>query len=136
MIIKKLREQKNWSQEQLATMSGLSTRTIQRMESGNKASMESLKSVASVFEINIETLTKEITVIDKESAAWKEQPMWFRYQFLCTKTKTQALIGEYGLILLGLFFALYFAPHVAWVAFLGAYLISKLNHKMDLKKLW
>ncbi|HGP6770839.1 TPA: helix-turn-helix domain-containing protein, partial [Vibrio cholerae O1] len=50
-MIKKLRERKNWSQEQLATMSGLSVRTIQRIESGNKASIESLKSLASVFEV-------------------------------------------------------------------------------------
>ena len=36
MIVKRLREKRNWSQEQLATLSGLSTRTIQRIESGNK----------------------------------------------------------------------------------------------------
>ena len=33
-MIKKLRERKNWSQEQLGTLSGLSTTTIQRIESG------------------------------------------------------------------------------------------------------
>ncbi|MDH5433180.1 MAG: helix-turn-helix domain-containing protein, partial [Gammaproteobacteria bacterium] len=37
MIVKRLRDKKNWSQEQLAIMTGLSTRTIQRIESGNKA---------------------------------------------------------------------------------------------------
>ena len=51
MIVRRLREKRNWSQEELATMSGLSTRTIQRIESGNKASLESLKALASVFEI-------------------------------------------------------------------------------------
>ncbi|WP_139182672.1 helix-turn-helix domain-containing protein, partial [Vibrio cholerae] len=61
-MIKKLRERKNWSQEQLATMSGLSVRTIQRIESGNKASIESLKSLASVFEVDISKLLEEITV--------------------------------------------------------------------------
>ncbi|HGP5185940.1 TPA: helix-turn-helix domain-containing protein, partial [Vibrio cholerae O1] len=66
-MIKKLRERKNWSQEQLATMSGLSVRTIQRIESGNKASIESLKSLASVFEVDISKLLEEITVIDKDS---------------------------------------------------------------------
>ena len=53
MVIKKLREQKQWSQEQLATLSGLSIRTIQRIESGNRASLESLKSLAAVFEIRV-----------------------------------------------------------------------------------
>ncbi|MCU7371162.1 helix-turn-helix transcriptional regulator [Paucibacter sp. O1-1] len=56
MIVKRLREKRNWSQEQLATLSGLSTRTIQRIESGNKASIESLKALASVFEIDISKL--------------------------------------------------------------------------------
>ena len=57
-MIKRLRENRNWSQEQLATMSGLSVRTIQRIESGNKASLESLKSLAAVFEVDISTLTE------------------------------------------------------------------------------
>lgn len=137
MIVKKLRERKNWSQEQLAIMCGLSTRTIQRIESGNNASLESLKSLAAVFEVDITTLTKEITVIDKESDTWKAQPLWFRYQFIGTKTKRQAQIGEFGLIAFGLYLALFTSnAHIAWVAFAGAYIFGKLHHRMDMKKLW
>lgn len=136
MIIKKLRESKSWSQEQLAIMSGLSTRTIQRIESGNKASIELLKSIAAVFEVDVLTLTKEITVIDKESSEWKAEPLWLRYQFMFIKNRKQALFGEYFLILMGLFLGLYYAPQIAWVAFLGAYLFSKLHHRLDTKKLW
>lgn len=51
--IKKLRLERHWSQDQLAEMSGLSIRTIQRIENGENAGLESLKSLASVFEINI-----------------------------------------------------------------------------------
>jgi len=43
MIVRKLRLQRSWSQEYLADLSGLSTRTIQRIERGQKASPESLK---------------------------------------------------------------------------------------------
>lgn len=43
MLVKRLRTQRSWSQEQLAEYSGLSVRTIQRVESGNKASLETLK---------------------------------------------------------------------------------------------
>jgi transcriptional regulator with XRE-family HTH domain len=57
--IKKLRLQRHWSQEQLAEMSGLSTRTIQRIESGQNADFETLKSLASVFEINLSSLNKK-----------------------------------------------------------------------------
>lgn len=56
MLVQKLRLQRGWSQEQLAELSGLSTRTIQRLERGQSASAESLKAVASVFEIDFSTL--------------------------------------------------------------------------------
>ncbi|KKD60825.1 XRE family transcriptional regulator [Grimontia sp. AD028] len=59
MIVRKLRLQRGWSQEQLSEMSGLSVRTIQRIERGDKAGLESLKSLAAVFEIQVSDLRKE-----------------------------------------------------------------------------
>ncbi|MGY8663635.1 helix-turn-helix domain-containing protein [Bradyrhizobium sp. UFLA05-109] len=56
MIVQKLRLQRGWSQEELAELSGLSVRTIQRIERGNAASMESLKALGAVFEIDFSTL--------------------------------------------------------------------------------
>jgi transcriptional regulator with XRE-family HTH domain len=56
MLIQKLRLQRGWSQEQLAELSGLSVRTIQRLERGQPASAESLKALASVFEIDFSDL--------------------------------------------------------------------------------
>lgn len=56
MLVQKLRLQKGWSQQQLADLSGLSVRTIQRIEQGQGASVESLKSLAAVFEIDFNTL--------------------------------------------------------------------------------
>jgi transcriptional regulator with XRE-family HTH domain len=56
MLVQKLRLQRGWSQEQLAELSGLSVRTIQRIERGLPASNETLKSLASVFEIEFSTL--------------------------------------------------------------------------------
>jgi transcriptional regulator with XRE-family HTH domain len=66
--IKKMRLERHWSQDQLAEMSGLSIRTIQRIESGENAGLESLKSLASVFETNIEDSDKkeEMKQIRKE----------------------------------------------------------------------
>ena len=52
MLIQKLRLQHGWSQQQLADFSGLSVRTIQRIEQGKPACPETLKSVASVFNID------------------------------------------------------------------------------------
>jgi transcriptional regulator with XRE-family HTH domain len=52
MLVQKLRLQRGWSQEDLAALSTLSVRTIQRVERGHTASMESLKALASVFEVD------------------------------------------------------------------------------------
>jgi transcriptional regulator with XRE-family HTH domain len=65
MILKQLRLSRNLSQDQLAQMSGLNVRTIQRIESGHKASVESLKCIAAALEVDIPTLEQENFVIDK-----------------------------------------------------------------------
>jgi len=56
MLIQKLRLQRGWSQEQLAEVSGLSVRTIQRLERGQTASLESLKALGAAFEIDFSHL--------------------------------------------------------------------------------
>ncbi len=56
MIVRKLRLQRGWSQDQLATLTGLSVRTIQRIEQGQQPGLESLKALASVFELDVAQL--------------------------------------------------------------------------------
>ena len=137
MIVKRLREKRNWSQEQLANMSGLSTRTIQRIESGNKASLESLKALASVFEIDISKLQEEIIVIDKTSAEWKKEPLLFKFAFWGWRGRKQILILELMVISLGVLTWLIKPDIVATPAFfLLAYIISNMKHYIDTKKYW
>lgn len=62
MLIQKLRLKHGWSQQQLAEASGLSVRTIQRIEAGHPASIETLKSLAAVFEVDFSTLNPELTM--------------------------------------------------------------------------
>ncbi len=50
--MKKLRSEKGWSQEVLAKASGLSVRSIQRVESDGRASAETVLSIASVFDLS------------------------------------------------------------------------------------
>jgi transcriptional regulator with XRE-family HTH domain len=60
-LILELREEKSWSQDELSIASGLSLRTVQRIEKEGIASLQSKKSIASVFEIDISDLDyKEI----------------------------------------------------------------------------
>jgi uncharacterized membrane protein YhaH (DUF805 family)/DNA-binding XRE family transcriptional regulator len=54
--LRELRAARQWSQEQLAKLSGLNLRTIQRLESGAKISTESLRALAAVFEVPAESL--------------------------------------------------------------------------------
>jgi transcriptional regulator with XRE-family HTH domain len=56
MLIQKLRLRRGWSQQQLAELSGRSVRTVQRLERGQPASMESLKALGAAFEIDFSRL--------------------------------------------------------------------------------
>ena len=58
--MKSLRKEKRWSQEQLAELSGLNVRTIQRVEKGDSVGNETLKSLAAVFEISVDELLQAI----------------------------------------------------------------------------
>ena len=62
MSIQKRRLDSGWSREDLALHSGLSVRTIQRLETGKRASLESLKCLAAVFETSVSELVKEQTM--------------------------------------------------------------------------
>ncbi|MDA4847918.1 2TM domain-containing protein [Hoeflea poritis] len=65
MFIRKLRIERGWPQETLAELSGLSVRTIQRIERGRPASLETLGALAAVFETDIATLTREMEMYSK-----------------------------------------------------------------------
>lgn len=67
MNIKQSRIDKGWSQEDLAMHSGLSVRTIQRIENGKRASLESLKCLAAVFETNVSNLVQEKTMTSTQT---------------------------------------------------------------------
>jgi transcriptional regulator with XRE-family HTH domain len=52
MIVRKLRLQRGWTQEHLAELTGLSVRSIQRLERGQTGSLESMNALAAVFEVD------------------------------------------------------------------------------------
>ncbi|MFT5083105.1 MAG: DNA-binding XRE family transcriptional regulator [Lentisphaeria bacterium] len=78
-LIKKLRNQRSWSQDQLASIAGLSLRTVQRIENEGNASLESSKALASAFEIGVNDLkidAEEVTAADANRKGRK-------YGFIC-----------------------------------------------------
>jgi len=93
MILKELRISRHLSQDQLAQMSGLNVRTIQRIESGANASMESIKCLCAALEVDVSTFNQEKFIMDKKSDNWKELPFilkcWFVLNFLQTRPRRQ-----------------------------------------------
>lgn len=73
MELKQLRLEKGWSQQQLADISGVSSRTIQRLESGENPGMETLKALAAVFEVPFTKLHADFH--DPVEAKSKEHPV-------------------------------------------------------------
>ena len=76
--IRREREKRAWSQEQLAQVTGLGLRTVQRIESSGIASSESAAALASVLALSIEELSMPAS--------------------LNTRQKTTIAIGVSGLI--------------------------------------
>ena len=60
MRVKEHRLARGWSQAQLAELSGLSVRTIQRIENGANPGLETLRSLAAVFEVDVADLHAEL----------------------------------------------------------------------------
>lgn len=54
--IRELRQARAWSQEQLAELCSLNVRTIQRIENGEQASLETLSAIAAVMELKVSEL--------------------------------------------------------------------------------
>jgi transcriptional regulator with XRE-family HTH domain len=106
VLIQKLRLKRGWSQQQLAEASGLSVRTIQRIESGMPASTETLKSIAAVFEVEFSTLTPEenMNTPEKTTEARKEEEA-FRYVYKLRRFYIRVILFvPASLLLLGINF--------------------------------
>ncbi|SEL21420.1 Helix-turn-helix [Colwellia chukchiensis] len=119
MTVRKLRLKRAWSQEQLAQFSGLNVRTIQRIERGQKAGLESLKALAAVFDIELEQLQQEHTV--DNSKPYQEQENRVIEHVQDIKGFYSHLIN-YLVIVLGLFLLNFITSpeyYWAWWAALG-----------------
>lgn len=115
MSVQKLRLKRGWSQQQLAEASGLSVRTVQRIEAGEPASTETLKSLAAVFEVHFSTLNPEPTMSSTPAnPAEREERDAFRY--VRRLRGFYAHLFQYLAVNLGLLaINLAFTPHYLWV---------------------
>ena len=75
LCVRLFREVRQWSQEQLAEISGLNVRTIQRVEQGQAASLDTRRALARAFEFeDVDVLNKPFTIpTEGELKAQKEK---------------------------------------------------------------
>jgi transcriptional regulator with XRE-family HTH domain len=79
MSFKSWREKQLLSQEKVAEMSGLSLRTIQRLEAGHRVSYGSLRALAATYEVDVDLLEREFYAVDKPAdEEFVEIPRWVR----------------------------------------------------------
>ena len=76
--LKRWREERCWSQDHLAATSGLSLRTIQRLERGETVSRETALALAAAYAVGVETLmvdpeTKASELVDQRKQAMQKQ---------------------------------------------------------------
>lgn len=64
-LVLALRKKRSWSQEELATASGLNLRTIQRIESDGVASLQSRKALAAAFDVDVDELDIHVEPVMK-----------------------------------------------------------------------
>ncbi len=103
--MKSLRLEKHWSQEQLAQLSDLNVRTIQRVEKGKSVGTETLKSLAAVFEISTDEL---INAIDNEKKLQTEEDAYvikdnFQHKKAIEKVKSIKYFYAFSAFLIAVF---------------------------------
>ncbi|GGX66967.1 hypothetical protein GCM10011309_15740 [Litorimonas cladophorae] len=69
--LKRWREERFWSQEHLADLSGIALRTVQRIENGGNASRESITALAAAYNVDAAALTFAPEDIAAEAAKQK-----------------------------------------------------------------
>jgi hypothetical protein len=66
------------SQERVAEMSGLSVRTVQRLEAGHRVSYASLRALAVAFKVDADALEQEFYAVSQCKGEFVEIPRWVR----------------------------------------------------------
>ena len=104
MFIRVLRQRTRISQEQLADSSGLSLRTIQRVEAGHRISYASLRAIANVFDVDVDKLELELYAMDQTDTEYRELPLWVRLMLgrgWVSSSRRELLFTEVVLVALG-----------------------------------
>lgn len=86
IVIRCLRELRHWSQEQLAEISGLSVRTVQRIEQGAPSSLDTRRAIARAFDFDDIDLFNKPTAIPSRETMEAEQKKFERENIMLAAT--------------------------------------------------
>jgi transcriptional regulator with XRE-family HTH domain len=78
MSFKTLRENHLLSQEKLSEITGLSLRTVQRLEAGHRVSFASLRALAVALKMDVDVLERELYAMKTTTDDYVEVPRWVR----------------------------------------------------------
>lgn len=90
VLVKLYRDLRKWSQEQLAEIAGISTRTVQRVEEGIAASTDTRRALARGFDIeDIDVFNKAYAIptaeqIAEEKARFEKERLTLKGQRVCS----------------------------------------------------
>lgn len=78
MSFRAWRADKQLSQERVADISGLSLRTVQRLDAGHRVSYASLRALAAAFDGDVDALERQLYAVNKPTEDFVEMPRWVR----------------------------------------------------------
>ncbi|GAA1768315.1 helix-turn-helix domain-containing protein [Agromyces humatus] len=142
-----LRQEYGWTQERLATESGVGLRTIQRLEAGQDASLETLSLVAEALRVSVRDLFTTIddaelssrveslqarteqqqAARDRLTGAWR----WLYIGIGVVLSLVSFTLGQYGFVL---FLAYWTGGYLILVAIRRIYLEPRLEEKYPLSR--
>jgi transcriptional regulator with XRE-family HTH domain len=125
--LKQQRDSRAWSQTQLAEVSGLSLRTIQRLEKTGIASQESAKSLAAVYECSI----TELQELDSPAPSTNK----FSFKHMSAKAKLIHLVILLPVLSLALYLLWTGHSTTAWVDVLRDSIFSSSISEQRLDKI-
>ena len=142
-----LRQANGWTQERLATASGVGIRTIQRLEAGEDASLETLSLVADALRVPVRDLflvikdanlsgrveSLAVRAVDQQAARDRLSGAW-RWMYIgigVIVTVVGFTLGQYGLLL---FLAYWTGGYLILVAVRRIYLEPRLEEKYPLAR--
>ena len=152
MSFRKWREGKRLSQERVAEMSGLSLRTVQRLEAGHRVSYASLRDLAATFQVDVDSLERELYAMNKPADEFVEVPRWVRVMddtrwFGAGPSRRDAELLE--LILLAVAILFFVASFLvtservgsilrvgAGIEFVATYMVARYIRTSDKYRLW